>query len=211
MAVKDCGHHKDKKKELIKKILIGIAIILAILVLLILILWAIFRPKSPRFILQDATVYTFNLTGPAELTSIIQATVQAKNPNDRVGVYYSHMITYATYCDQQITLPTGIPPTYMDSNGMDIWSPFLRGDSVPIAPYIGAQLNQDRSIGVIRIVVKLDGQVRWKVGSLITGLYGIRVSCPAVIPFGGNDANNGVLVANNAVKYSLVQGCSVSV
>jgi len=113
MGIKDCGHHKDEKKELIKKILIGVAIVVAILVLLIIILWAIFRPKSTQFILRDATVYTFNLTGPAELTSIIQVTVQAKNPHERVGVIsYSHVISYATYCDQQITLPTGIPPTY---------------------------------------------------------------------------------------------------
>ena len=94
---------------------------------------------------------------------------------------------------------------------MDIWSPFLRGDSVPIAPYVGTQLNQDRSIGSIGIVIKLEGRVRWKVGSLTTGSYGIHVSCPAVIPFGSNAANNGVLVGNNAIKYSLVQSCSVSV
>lgn len=208
MTAKDCGHHNDEKKERLKKILAGVLVVIVIILLVILIVWAVLKPTKPKFLLQDATVYGFNVTGPT-LTSVFQVTVQAKNSNDKIAIYYDRLISYATYDDQQITLRTAIPPTYQDSNGMNIWSPFLTGQAVPIAPYIGVAINQDRSMGGVQIVIKLDGRIRFRVGSFTSGTYSIHVTCPAIIPFG--DSGAGVYLGNNAVKYQLVQSCSVSV
>lgn len=57
-------------------------------------------------------------------------------------------------------------------------------------------------------MIKIDGRVRWKVGSFVTGRYRLHVRCPAYIPFGNR--NSGVVVGN-AVKYQLATRCSVSV
>lgn len=208
MTIKDCGHHKDKKKILIKRIIIGTTISVSVVILTYLIARAIIKPSKPTFVLQDATLYNFNLTGPAQLTSLFQVTVQAKNPNDKAGIMYDKLITYATYHDQQITLPTTIPPTYQDTNGMNVWSPFLRGDSVPVAPYIGALINNDLQMGSVGLVIKLDGRVKWKLGCFHSAPYHIHVNCRAFIPMG--DPNSGILVAKNVMKYQLIQGCSVS-
>ena len=92
---------------------------------------------------------------------------------------------------------------------MNIWSPFLQGQSVPIAPYIGSQINQEMEMGSVRLVIKMDGRVRWRVGSFISGPYRIHVNCQAFIPFG--NPNSGIYVGRNAIKYQLIQGCGVSV
>ncbi|KNA06098.1 hypothetical protein SOVF_184230 [Spinacia oleracea] len=209
MSVKDCGHHKDKKKILLKRIAAGILTFIFIVLLVILIIWAVLKPSKPSFVLQDATLYNFNLTSPAQLTSVFQVTVQSRNPNDKVGIYYDRMLTYATYHDQQISLPTSIPSTYQDTNGMNIWSPFLQGQSVPIAPYIGAQINNELQMGSVKLVIKMDGRVRFRVGSFVSGSYRIHVNCPAYIPIG--NPNIGTMVGRNAIKYQIVQGCGVSV
>ncbi|KAL2900050.1 NDR1/HIN1-like protein 1 [Bienertia sinuspersici] len=209
MSVKDCGHHEDRKKIIIKRIIAGVLAFIVLVLLTILIIWAVLKPSKPSFVLQDATLYSFNLTTPAQLTSIFQVTVQARNPNDKIGIYYDKLDTYASYHDQQITLPTSIPPTYQDTKGMNIWSPFLQGQSVPIAPYIGAQISQQMEMQNVQLLIKMDGRVRWRVGSFISGPYRIHVKCQAFIPLGNSDF--GVSVGRNAVKYQLIQGCSVSV
>jgi len=209
MGVKDCGHHENKRKKLIRRTAFCLLALIVIILLIILIVWAVVHPTKPKFILKDATLYSFNLTSPTQLNSIFQVTVQARNPNDKVGIYYDRLLTSAFYQNQQITLPTAIPPTYQDTKDTNVWSPFLRGPSVPIAPYLGSQINQDLAMGTVQVVIKMDGRLRFKVGSYTSGSYGIHVKCQAYIPIG--NPNGGVYVANNVIKYTLSRSCDVSV
>ncbi|CAL0310545.1 unnamed protein product [Lupinus luteus] len=209
MSVKECNHHKDKKKKIFQRIFWGIVIFLFIILLTILIVWATLRPTKPTFILQDITVYAFNATVPNFLTSNFQVTLSSRNPNDKIGVYYDRLDTYVVYRSQQITLRTAIPPSYQGHKEVDVWSPFVYGNNVPVAPYNFVALSQDQSNGNILVTVNIDGSVRWKVGTFISGHYHIYIRCPAYINFGAQ--NNGIFVGNNAVKYQLVQQCTVSV
>lgn len=97
--------------------------------------------------------------------------------------------------------------THQGHKEVNIWSPFLSGIQVPIAPYNGIALGQDQSNGVVNIVFKMYGRVRFKVGSFTSGHYRLYVKCPAIITFGGR--STGVIVGD-AVKYQLQKSCSVS-
>ncbi|KAF7818840.1 NDR1/HIN1-like protein 1 [Senna tora] len=209
MSVKECDHHKGKRRKIFRRIFWGIVIFLFIVLVTILLIWAILRPSKPSFILQDVTLYAFNATVPNFLTSNFQVTLSSRNPNDKIGVYYDRLDTYVTYQNQQITYPTSIPPSYQGHHEVDVWSPFVYGTNVPVAPYNFLTLTQDQSNGQIFVLVKIDGRVRWKVGAFISGHYHLYVRCPALITFGSR--SNGILVANNAVKYQFVQRCTVSV
>lgn len=106
----------------------------ALLVLLIiaLVTGAIIRPRKPQFILQDTTLYASNISSnPSLLTSTLQVTLSSSNPNDRIEIYYDRLDVYATYGDQQITLRTQIPGSYEGQKDVDVWSPFIYGNSVP--------------------------------------------------------------------------------
>jgi hypothetical protein len=180
-----------------------------IILVVVLLVWAILQPNKPRFILQDATVYAFNLSTPNLLTSNFQVTVSARNPNDKIGIYYDRLDVYATYRNQQITLRTAIPPTYQGHKDINVWSPFIYGTQVPVAPYNSVALGQDQANGAVQLTIKIDGRVRWKVGTFISGRYHLYVRCPAYITFGTR--STGVIVGDNAVKYQLVTNCGVSV
>lgn len=80
---------------------------------------------------------------------------------------------------------------------------------MPVAPYNALLLSQDEGTGVIPLLFKLDGRVRWRVGTFISGTYHLHVNCPAYIDFGSKQG--GIPLANNAVKYQLVVRCSVNV
>lgn len=209
MSEKDCGHHGRKKQKLLRIILIVFLVLVILVLLAVLITWAILQPKKPQFTLQDATVFAFNLSAPNILSSVLQLTVIARNPNSHISIYYDDLDTYVVYRDQQITYPTSVPSGYQTTHATFIWSPFVYGQYVPIAPVIGAMLAGDEQLGTVPLEVKMDGSVRWKVGAFTSGEYRIHVSCPALIRFGTPAA--GVAVANNGIKYQLGYACGVSV
>ncbi|PON70094.1 Late embryogenesis abundant protein [Parasponia andersonii] len=207
---KDCGNHGKNRRKLFRRICAGLLIFNFILLVTILIVWAILQPSKPRFVLQDVTVYAFNTSVPNFLTSNFQVTISSRNPNDKIGVYYDRLDVFAVYHDQQITYRTRIPPTYQGHKDVNVWSPFVYGNLVPVAPFNSLALTQDQSNGAVLLNFNIDGRVRWKVGTFISGRYHFYVKCSAFINLGGN-ANNGIIVGANAVKYQLVQRCSVNV
>uniref|UniRef100_A0A7N1A4I4 Late embryogenesis abundant protein LEA-2 subgroup domain-containing protein n=1 Tax=Kalanchoe fedtschenkoi TaxID=63787 RepID=A0A7N1A4I4_KALFE len=178
----DCGKHGYKPKKLLLRILAGVLIFLVAVLLIVFLVWAILRPAKPQFTIQDATVYAFNVsTNPSLLTSTIQLTITSTNPNDNIGVYYDRLDVYATYRNQQITLVTRLPSDYQGHKEANVWSPFVFGKLVPVAPYNALALAQDQKSQVVDLVIKMDGRVRFKVGSFISGQYHLEVRCPAQI------------------------------
>lgn len=209
MSEKDCGKHGHGRRILFRRIFAAILVLAFIVLVTFLIIWAILRPSKPKFILQDVTVYAFNVSVPNFLTSNFQVTISSRNPNDKIGIYYDRFNIYATYHNQQITLRTALPPTYQGHKEINVWSPFIYGTEVPVAPYNSVLLGQDQNAGTILMTIKIDGRVRFKVGTFISGRYHLYVRCPTSITFGNR--NNGFLVGDNPVKYQMVTSCSVSV
>ncbi|XP_021289985.1 NDR1/HIN1-like protein 1 [Herrania umbratica] len=209
MSAKDCGNHGKSRRKLFRRIIACILIFNLIVLITILLIWAILRPSKPKFILQDITVFAFNASTPNFLTSNFQVTVSSRNPNDKIGIYYDRLDIYASYRNQQITLRTAIPPTYQGHNEVNVWSPFVYGNMVPIAPDLFLALNSDQAAGSVFLTIKIDGRVRWKVGTFISGRYHLYVRCPAYVTFGSK--TSGVIVGENAIKFQFVTRCSVSV
>ncbi|XP_047309140.1 NDR1/HIN1-like protein 1 [Impatiens glandulifera] len=209
-AVKECiHHHKPRWHKLLRRWSSGLLIFGFIVLVVVLLIWAILHPQKPRFILQDATIFNFNISAPNLISSNLQITVASQNPNDQIGVFYDKLSAYAVYQNQQITYYSAIPPVYQGHKDNNVWSPFLYGVNVPIAPYNGEALTQDQSDGSVNLMIKLDGHVRWKVGTFTSRRYHIHVRCPATINF-GSGASNGVFVVT-VVKYQLDRSCSVAV
>ncbi|CAN6439083.1 unnamed protein product [Victoria cruziana] len=186
---KDCGNHGGDKEKLYRRLFAGLMAFIIVVLFLILMIWLILRPTKPSFVLQDANIMEFRLSSPNQLTSRMQVTVASHNPNGRVGIYYDRLEVYASYMGQQITLRTVLPPTYEGHHDADVWSPFLLGPSVPISPYLAASLEHAHDYGVGPFSIRIDGRLRWKVGSWTSGHYHIHVECDAYLSFSGSSAH----------------------
>ncbi|XVE79176.1 hypothetical protein DITRI_Ditri14bG0037000 [Diplodiscus trichospermus] len=207
MTGKECGEH-DEHKQLVRRISTAVLVFLIVFAVVVFLVWAILHPAKPSVILQDVTIYAFNLTAPNFLSSNMQITLASRNPNDKIGIYYLKLDIFASYRNQQITLPTLLPRTYQGHDDVTVWSPFLYGNAVPVAPFLEAGLSQDMSAGLVLLNIKVFGQLKWKVGSWISGRYQINANCPAHISF--SDRTKGIQVGP-AMKYQLVQTCHVDV
>ncbi|KAL3628151.1 hypothetical protein CASFOL_027197 [Castilleja foliolosa] len=209
MSEKVCSHHKSKRKKIARRCCACLLALIILILFTILIIWAVLQPKKPRFTLQDATIFALNVSAPNVISTTLQVTVYSRNPNSRIGIYYDRLAVYANYHNQQVTVFTGIPPVYQGHKDVNVWSPFIYGSNVPVAPYNGLALSQDQTNGAVTMTIKINGRVKWKVGSFVSGRYHLHVTCPVNIPI-GNSKNTGIIVGNG-VKYQLSQSCSVSV
>ncbi|XP_030956426.1 NDR1/HIN1-like protein 1 [Quercus lobata] len=212
MSSKDCGHH-DRDKARHHLILTIIAVFIALFLFVVFLVWIILLPTKPRFVLQEATVYVFNVstTDPSTLTTSMQITVASKNRMGKVGIYYQKLDVYATYRSQQVTMPTVLPSTYQDHKEIAVWSPFLYGNTIPVAPGLMMALEQDLNVGSVLLNIRLNGCVKWQVGTWISGKYDLNVNCPAYIKFGGFNPDGGITVGPVMKFETVVQGCSVDV
>lgn len=211
---KVCCHHKSKRRKVLQWCCAALLVFVFIILLTVLIIWAVLQPKKPRFLIQDATVFSLNVTAPNVISTTLQITIVSRNPNSRIGIYYDRLYVYTNYNNQQITYYTVIPPCYQGHKDVNIWSPFLYGNNVPVAPYNGLRLSQDQSAGTVRFYFKINGRLKWKVGAFVSGRYHLHVTCPVVIPLGSNGYANkpvGIPLANNAIKYQVQTDCKVSV
>ena len=207
--MKECGDHKQKRQNRIRRLCACLLVFCFLVLLVFLITWAILQPKKPSFVVRDATIYDFKVASSPDLfTSNFQITVSSRNPNDHIGIYYDKLDVYASYRGQQLTYYTVIPPTYQGHKSMNVWSPFISGTSVPIAPFIGEALNLDQSNGGIQMMIKINGRVRWKVGAFVSGRYHLHVTCPVYIPYGSKNDN---FDGETSIKVPLLASCTVSV
>ncbi|KAL1827774.1 hypothetical protein ACET3Z_006186 [Daucus carota] len=168
---------------------------LVVIVLFIyFLIWLLLRPSIPQFILEDASVETFNFSSsPDVLTSSFQITLYSKNPNSLAGIYYDNLEVFATYQGQEITLRTPLSPTYLHHNEDSVWPLFLTGDNMAVAPNLENSLTQDQMAGIVTISIEVEGNIRWKVGSSASGKsIRLNVNCPLDITYGSRDNNGSV-------------------
>ncbi|WOL04292.1 hypothetical protein Cni_G13013 [Canna indica] len=202
---KDCSKQGLRFPKLNKKLLYTLSSLLISLLSLIFLLWLTLHPSKPEFYLKDTAVYQLALApAPRLLNSTIQTTIVSRNPNSRVGIYYDRLRTYAAYKGQQITADAVLPPFYQGHQDVNVLSTALSGTAMPVAPSFGYEVGRDQTAGKMYLDLRLDGQLRWKVGSWVSGSYRVDVDCVAVIVLRPG-ADSGPM--------SLVQGaqCSTTV
>ncbi|KAK9070556.1 hypothetical protein SSX86_010958 [Deinandra increscens subsp. villosa] len=156
------------------------------ILLLILVVWFILHPAKPEFVLKEADIYRLGLLGSHLLNSSIQITLLSKNPNQKVGIYYDEIHVYASYKGQRITLDSSIPPFYQEHKDSDLLSMVLVANGLPVDPFFGYEIGRDQIAGRLELSLKSNGQLRWKVGTWVSGRYMFIVNCVVVLPFGSS-------------------------
>lgn len=166
------------------KILCTLLLILLILGgLLVLIGWLIYKPHKPNFSLVGAAIYELNVTSPPYMSTTMQFTVLARNPNRRVKLDYDQFSALVYYKGQPITPPVVLPPLLQETKSTVILPPVIRGASVPVSVEVANGLLMDEIYGVVALRLVLMGKMRYKAGIIKTKHYGIYVKCDMLVGF----------------------------
>ncbi|KAJ8760808.1 hypothetical protein K2173_021846 [Erythroxylum novogranatense] len=183
---KHCANKGLNFNKLYKRLFFASSALFTSVLSLVLLIWLILRPTKPEFSIKQFDIYQLNLSAPNLLNSSIQVSLQSRNANQKVGVYYDDFQVYAVYKSQQITTYTSLPPFYQGHEETNILTASLIGTGLPVAPSFGYEVGRDQAAGRLVINLKANGRLRWKVGTWVSGRYRFAVSCAAVLPFGPN-------------------------
>ncbi|OEL27863.1 NDR1/HIN1-like protein 12 [Dichanthelium oligosanthes] len=191
----------------------AIVAIILLALLIVLIVWLVLRPTKPRFYLNNVDIVCINVSASSALTVTMQATLAARNPNDRVGIFYDRADVYAEYRGLQITVATALPAIFQGRNDATVWAPFLSAANVPLPPYLATALAQDETAGYLLITIRVDGWIRWKAGAFITSHYHLRVRCPALLTVNDGQGSYGSNAGGGFgyFKFSRAAPCIVDV
>lgn len=183
---KHCAAKQGLSSNLYKKFFFLLFTLLALLLSLAFLVWFVIRPTKPQFGLQQADILQLDYlsTSPHLLNSSIQLTLISKNPNSRVGIYYDQFQVYASYKGQQITVDSSLPPFYQGHNERNILTASLVGSGLAVAPSFGYEVARDQTVGKLVLNLKVNGRIRWKIGTWVSGRYRLSVNCAAVMDFG---------------------------
>ncbi|KAD4584229.1 hypothetical protein R6Q59_036928 [Mikania micrantha] len=180
------------KKKLInlknhhKKLIYTFTTFILSILLLILLVWFILHPTKPEFAIKEASIYQLTLSGSHLLNSSIQTTFLSKNPNQKVGIFFDEIQVYASYKGQRITLDSSIPPFYQENKDSNLLSVVLVANGLPVDPSFGYEMGRGQMAGRLVLNIKTNGQLRWKVGTWVSGRYMFIVNCVVVLPFGAS-------------------------
>ncbi|KAF8668294.1 hypothetical protein HU200_052350 [Digitaria exilis] len=192
MSIKYCDQHKDcERQRLYRRFCVALVGIILLALLIVLIVWLVLRPSKPHFFLNNVDIVCINVSSSAALTVTMQATLAARNPNDRVGIFYDRADVYAEYRGLQVTVATSLPPMFQGRNDATVWAPFLSAANVPLPPYLATALAQDETAGYLLVTIRVDGWIRWKAGAFITSHYHLRVRCPALLTVNDGQGSYG--------------------
>ncbi|KAI4383169.1 hypothetical protein MLD38_009041 [Melastoma candidum] len=189
----DCEHNTSKRsfevagKGCRKKLLLILSSGFGLVLFLILLIWMILHPSKPKFTLKEVDIYQFNLSDPHLLNCLIQLTLQTENPNSKVGIYYDEIRVSALYKGQQITSDSSIPPFYQGSRDNNLLTASLVANQLPVDSSLGYEVGRDQNEGKITLSMRINGRIRWKVGTWVSRRYQLNANCYVEIDFGAHN------------------------
>ncbi|KZV50888.1 hypothetical protein F511_10459 [Dorcoceras hygrometricum] len=156
-----------------------IAIVTVLAGIAILTVWLVYRPRKPKFRVVNAAVYELNATSPPFISTAMQFTVVARNPNKRLSVLYDQLSVFVSYKNQAITPQVTLPPLYQEPKSTVALSPVLGGPQMPVAAEVVDGLSMDEAYGMVGLSLVLTGKLEYKAGAIIKsiGHYRVYVRC----------------------------------
>lgn len=164
-----------------RPILTTIAIFLLLAAIAVLIVWLVYHPTAPTFVVVDAAVVDMNATSSNAVSTTIQFTVAAHNPNRRVSIYYDRMTAYVAYRNEAITPQLPLRPLFQEHGSTVATVATVGGAAVPVSQASAAGLAGERAYGVVGLRLVLLGRLRWKAGAIRSGRYGLYVKCDLMV------------------------------
>ncbi|KAL8098142.1 NDR1/HIN1-like protein 12 [Apium graveolens] len=157
-------------------------IFLVLVAVTALVLWLVFRPRKPKFSLVSAAVFDLNTTSPPFISTTMQFTIVAINPNQRVSVYYDRLSAFVSYKNQMITPQQTLPPLHQYKDSTVSLSPVLGGLAVPVSLEVANGILIDmEGYGLVQFRLVVQGRVKWKVGPFKTSYYHLYVNCDMLL------------------------------
>lgn len=147
-------------------------ILLTLIGLAVLIFWLVVRPKAPHFDVK--TVHIYGLTGTQPFNTSIDYVIEARNPNKRMGFYYSD-INVKVEADSEVVSQGTVPSFYQGHRNTTELNGTIASENVTVSSGTLSAITRDSSNAPF--YAQVDVKVKVKVGSIKSRKMKVRVKC----------------------------------
>lgn len=160
-----------------------LVLLIVLLGIAALIFYLVVRPKAPKYNVQDVRLSSFSVTptgslssGLFQLSATTTYSVEARNPNKHIGIYYDK-INIDVESEGASIGKGSVASFYQGHKNTTIISGELNSVNLPLASTVGSALQAADKSGNVPLKVYVDVRVRVKVGSLKTPHFWVHVRC----------------------------------
>jgi hypothetical protein len=180
--------------------------IFSILIILIIaigitigILFLAFRPKIPKYSVDELRVTQFDVSNNNSLSVTFNLTITARNPNKKIGIDYrggSHISAW--YNDTKLC-EGSLPKFYQGHKNVTVLSIPLNGQTQNATGLRDSLQQQFQQVGSVPLNLKVKQPVRIKFGKLKIFKINFRVRCRIVVD--NLNANNSIRIRSSSCKF----------
>ncbi|KAJ7518181.1 hypothetical protein O6H91_21G058500 [Diphasiastrum complanatum] len=162
--------------------LITIVVILGIAALVI---YLVLHPKAPKYQLLDAHVSQLDVSGNPtfsnpQMSYNIAFTLQAYNPNKKIGIYYDDIRVFLSYDSLEVG-QASIAPFYQGHKNTTILETDLTRQNITLQQTTATSLQADLGRQSIPFQILVKVRARVKVGSWKSPHFKVRDTCSVTI------------------------------
>jgi hypothetical protein len=146
------------------------------------IIYVLYRPHRPTFVVSGLKISSLNLTSTSHLTTNIDLNITTRNPNKKLVYTYNPITISVTTEKDGILVGSGLLPSFVHGTKN---TTFLRAaitsSGLQLDDKSGSKLTSDlKSKDGEALKVELETKVKVKMGGLKTPKARIRVSCQGI-------------------------------
>ncbi|XP_058781769.1 NDR1/HIN1-like protein 13 [Vicia villosa] len=179
---------------------IGIIVALAVLLAIAAgVFYLVFRPEAPNYSIKRVSVKGMNLTSQSPISPEFDVSVNADNGNRKIGIYYNKDSTVELFY-RDVNLCNGAIPTfYQPSNNVTVFQTVLKGKGVMVAGSDRKALLNAVKKQSVPLTLKLRVPVKFKVGSVKTWTFNVKVHCVVTV----DELTEKAEIVNRDCSYGL--------
>ncbi|CAD6272080.1 unnamed protein product [Miscanthus lutarioriparius] len=166
----------------------------AVVGFIVLVIYLALHPSKPSFYLQDVQIWSIDPALSLDIQDeLTHGTCRAAGRHHDDDAGDDRVAEPERPCGRvlqdagrvhdepvPVPVPVSMPSIYQGHKDVSVWSPVMSGDAVPVAQYVADAMKQDIAAGYVLLHVKVEGRVKWKVGSWVSGGYHLFVACLAL-------------------------------
>jgi hypothetical protein len=146
-----------------------------------LIVWLILRPiRAPQYTVENIQFQSFNLSTPPQqsgvLNSDILLTIQANNPNKKIGIIYESITTTAFFDGNELGSGV-IPPFYQGHQNITTVTSHLSIVNYALTQSDSDSLKTDIGHNSVPLEVRTSVKAKVKIGAFKSFSFWVHVTC----------------------------------
>ncbi|XP_010450459.1 PREDICTED: protein YLS9-like [Camelina sativa] len=179
--------------------LLVIFLLIVIVGAIVGILYLVFRPKVPDYNIDRLQLTRFQLNQDLSLSTAFNVTITAKNPNEKIGIYYEDGSRISVLYMQTSLSNGSLPKFYQGHENTTVINVEMTGFNQNATSLMTILQEQQRLTGNVPLRIRVTQPVRIKLGKL--KLMEVRVLVRCGVSVDSLAANSVIRVKNSNCKY----------